>query len=44
MIMKVLLVGPQIPDSFARNIAVTLESMDCEVIEVEGTRLRQTGS
>jgi spore maturation protein CgeB len=43
MLIKVLLVGPQFPDSFARNISVTLESMDCEVIGAEGTRLRHDG-
>jgi len=41
--MKVLVVGPQLPDSFARNVGVTLERMGHAVAGVQGTRLRHHG-
>lgn len=42
--MKILVVGPQFPDSFARNIAVTLGSMGHQVVTVDGARTRHHGS
>lgn len=42
--MKILVAGPQFPDSFARNIAVTLERMGHLVISVQGLRTRHHGS
>src|SRR5437764_11941616 len=36
--MKIVVVGPQFRDSFARNIVVTLQSMGHEVTNVSGTR------
>ena len=41
--MKTLVVGPQFPDSFARNIVVTLKQMGHEVASVRGTRTRHHG-
>ena len=37
------MVGPQFPDSFARNVAVTLQGMGCQVTAVEGCRVRHHG-
>jgi len=36
--MKIVVVGPQFPDSFARNIVVTLEHMGHQVINVSTSR------
>ncbi len=36
--MKILVVGPQFPDSFARNILTTLTTMGHEAVGVDGTR------
>lgn len=41
--MKIVVVGPQFPDSFARNVAVTLQGMGCQVTAVEGCRVRHHG-
>jgi len=41
--MRILVAGPQFPDSFARNIGVTLERMGHEVATVQGTRMRHHG-
>ncbi len=41
--MKVLVVGPQFPDSFARNIVVTLDRMGHQVAGVQGARVRHHG-
>lgn len=41
--MKILVAGPQFPDSFARNIVVTLRQMDHKVTSVQGTRERHHG-
>jgi spore maturation protein CgeB len=41
--MKILVVGPQFPDSFARNIVVTLEQMGHRVTSVPGVRTRHHG-
>ena len=43
-LMKILVVGPQFPDSFARNIVVTLGRMGHEVAIVHGARMRHHGS
>jgi spore maturation protein CgeB len=42
--MKILVVGPQFPDSFARNIVATLERMGHQVAGVQGARTRHHGS
>lgn len=42
--MKILVVGPQFPDSFARNIVATLERMGHQVTGVEGVRTRHHGN
>ncbi len=42
--MRILVVGPQFPDSFARNIAVTLTRMGCHVATVHGARGRHHGN
>ncbi len=42
--MKILVVGPQFPDSFARNIVVTLEQMGHQVTGAEGVRTRHHGN
>jgi spore maturation protein CgeB len=42
--MKILVVGPQFPDSFARNIVVTLERMGHLVTVAEGAGTRHHGS
>ena len=42
--MKILVVGPQFPDSFARNIVVTLERMGHQVTSVPGVRTRHHGN
>ncbi len=42
--MKILVVGPQFPDSFARNIVVTLLRMGHQVATVHGARMRHHGS
>jgi spore maturation protein CgeB len=42
--MKILVVGPQFPDSFARNIAVTLDRMGHQVATSDGARTRHHGS
>lgn len=42
--MKILVVGPQFPDSFARNIVVTLERMGHQVTSAEGVRTRHHGN
>jgi spore maturation protein CgeB len=41
--MKILVAGPQFPDSFARNVAVTLERMGHQVTKVRGERTRHHG-
>lgn len=42
--MKIVVVGPQFPDSFARNIVVTLERMGHRVSCAPGVRTRHHGS
>lgn len=42
--MKVLVVGPQFPDSFARNISETLTTMGHQVTCADGTRVRHHGA
>ena len=42
--MKILVAGPQFSDSFARNIAVTLDRMGHQVISVQGLRTHHHGS
>jgi spore maturation protein CgeB len=42
--MNIFVVGPQFPDSFARNIVVTLERMGHQVAGVQGVRTRHHGS
>ncbi|MBZ5701428.1 MAG: glycosyltransferase [Acidobacteriia bacterium] len=37
--MKILVVGPQYPDSFARSVAVTLTAMGHQVMAVDGLRV-----
>lgn len=41
--MKILVAGPQFPDSFARNIVVTLDRMGHQVISVQGLRAHHHG-
>lgn len=41
--MKILVAGPQFPDSFARNIATTLQRMGHQVTGVQGLRTRHHG-
>jgi spore maturation protein CgeB len=41
--MKILVAGPQFPDSFARNIVVTLERMGHQATKVRGVRTRHHG-
>jgi spore maturation protein CgeB len=36
--MKIIVVGPQFPDSFARNVVVTLEGMGHQVLNVRTSR------
>lgn len=38
--MKITVIGPQFPDSFARNVAFTLERMGHEVVKIEGRKTR----
>jgi len=42
--MKILVIGPQFPDSFARNIVVALERMGHQVTGAEGVRTRHHGN
>lgn len=42
--MKIVVVGPQFPDSFARNIFVTLQAMGHEVASENGTSTRHHGN
>ena len=42
--MRILVVGPQFPDSFARNIAVTLRDMGHDVISEDGATIRHHGN
>jgi spore maturation protein CgeB len=42
--IRVLVVGPQFPDSFARNVAVTLQAMGHVVATADGTRTRHHGN
>ena len=42
--MNVLVVGPQFPDSFARNISVTLQAMGHHVTNEDGTNTRHHGN
>ena len=42
--MKILVIGPQFPDSFARNIVAAFERMGHQVTAVEGVRARHHGS
>ena len=42
--MKILVIGPHFPDSFARNIAVTLSAMGHDVHSIAGTRIRHHGN
>jgi spore maturation protein CgeB len=41
--MKILVAGPQFPDSFSRNIVVTLQRMGHGVTSVQGLRTRHHG-
>lgn len=41
--MNILVIGPQFPDSFARNIVVTLEKMGHQVSSAEGRRAHHHG-
>jgi hypothetical protein len=36
--MKIVVVGPSFPDSFARNLCVTLTAMGHDVVNLAGTR------
>jgi spore maturation protein CgeB len=38
--MKIVVIGPHFPDSFARNICSSLEEMGHEVLSLAGTRVR----
>ncbi len=38
--MKITVIGPQFPDSFARNVAFTLEKMGHQVFAIEGRKTR----
>ncbi len=38
--MKITVIGPQFPDSFARNITFTLEKMGHQVFAIEGRKTR----
>ncbi len=42
--MKILIVGPQFPDSFARNISGTLQALGHEVTTEDGTNTRHHGN
>jgi spore maturation protein CgeB len=42
--MRVLVVGPQFPDSFARNISVTLQAMGHQVTSENGTKTHHHGN
>jgi spore maturation protein CgeB len=42
--MKIVVVGPQFPDSFARNIVVALDRMGHRVTSIQGARTRHHGS
>jgi spore maturation protein CgeB len=44
MQMRILVVGPQFPDSFARNIAVTLRAMGHQAITENGTNTHHHGN
>jgi spore maturation protein CgeB len=43
-LMRILVVGPQFPDSFARNISVTLQAMGHQVTTEDGTNTRHHGN
>jgi spore maturation protein CgeB len=42
--MQILVIGPQFPDSFARNISVTLRAMGHQVTNENGTHTRHHGN
>lgn len=42
--MRIVVIGPRFPDSFARNVCVTLVAMGQEVINIAGTQFRHNSS
>jgi len=44
ILMQILVVGPQFPDSFARNISVTLQAMGHQVTNENGTQVHHHGN